>query len=298
VSAPPDDAPLAVVVVNYQSYDELRDCLTSLRSAGGHHQVVVVDHASDATAADALTSAFPEVRFLRVAANEGFAAGVNRGARAAAGSPFILLLNPDCVVRPATGDALLAWMRGHPDVGAAGPRIHNADGTLQPTARKFPDLTTGFAGRSSWLTRVLPKNPLSRHNLLGREEATEPLDVDWVSGACLIARREAFEAIGGMDEGFFLYWEDADFCRRLHEAGWRVVYVPSVTITHVGGRSSRHSARASLEAFHRSAFRLYWKHASSPARLLAPLVFGALRLRLLVMRQVVRRRARAAERPT
>jgi GT2 family glycosyltransferase len=187
-------------------------------------------------------------------------------------------------------------MRAHPGVGAAGPRIHNADGTLQPTARKFPDFTTGIAGRSSWLTRVLPKNPLSRHNLLGREDADEALDVDWVSGACLIARRDAFESIGGMDEGFFLYWEDADFCRRLHHAGWRIVYLPAATITHVGGRSSRHSKHASLEAFHRSAFRLYWKHASSPARLLAPLVFGALRVRLMVMKQIVRRRASTAHR--
>ena len=291
MSAPPDESPLAVVVVNYQSYDELRDCLASLEHADGAPPVIVVDHASDARAADALSSDFPAVRFLRVEANEGFAAGVNRGVREAHG-PFVLLLNPDCVVEPATCATLVEWMRAHPDVGAAGPRIHNANGTLQATARRFPDLTTGIAGRSSWLTRVLPRNPLSRHNLLARQDASSPIAVDWVSGACLIARRDAFDAIGGMDEGFFLYWEDADFCRRLGEAGWRTVYVPSTAVTHVGGRSSRHSATASLEAFHRSAFRLYWKHSSAPARLLAPLVFGALRLRLLFMKQVVRRRGR------
>ena len=206
------------------------------------------------------------------------------------------MLNPDCVVQPATCDTLLAWMRAHPGVGAAGPRIHNADGTLQPTARKFPDLTTGIAGRSSWLTRVLPKNPLSRHNLLGREDATEALDVDWVSGACLIARRDAFESIGGMDEGFFLYWEDADFCRRLHQR--RLAdRLRAGGDDHPRRRPQQPAQRARLaRGLPPQRVPAYWKHASSPARLLAPLVFGALRVRLMVMKQIVRRRARAAHR--
>jgi GT2 family glycosyltransferase len=284
---------LSVVIVNYQSYDELRTCLASLQRASGEPSVIVVDHASNEIAADAMSRDFPDVHLLRVAGNEGFAAGVNRGAREARG-PFILLLNPDCVVEPSACATLADWMRAHPDVGAAGPRIHNADGTVQATARRFPDLTTGIAGRSSWLTRLLPGNPLSRRNLPGRDNGTDPIEVDWVSGACLIARRDAFDAIGGMDEGFFLYWEDADFCRRLNEAGWRTMYLPAASATHVGGRSSRHSADASLEAFHRSAFRLYWKHASAPARLLAPLVLGALRLRLTIMKRIVRRRNHAA----
>ena len=101
-------------------------------------------------------------------------------------------------------------------------------------------------------------------------------------------------ALGGMDEGFFLYWEDADFCRRLRDAGWRTVYYPGVAATHIGGRSSRHAADASLVAFHRSAFRLFWKHASPAKRVLAPVVFLALRGRLALMRRIVRRRARQA----
>jgi GT2 family glycosyltransferase len=291
VTAPPDAAPVSIVIVNYQSYDELRTCLASLDGAIGNPTVIVVDHSSDPRAADAVSRDFPLVRLLRVPGNEGFAAGVNRGAREAH-APFILLLNPDCVMERSTCAALADWMRAHPEVGAAGPRIHNADGTLQATARRFPDLTTGIAGRSSWLTRVLPRNPLSNRNLRGRDNGSSAVEVDWVSGACLIARREAFDAIGGMDEGFFLYWEDADFCRRLEHAGWKTMYLPHPAVTHVGGRSSRHSADASLEAFHRSAFRLYWKHASAPARLLAPLVFGALQMRLLMMKRIVRRRGR------
>jgi hypothetical protein len=132
---------------------------------------------------------------------------------------------------------------------------------------------------------------MSRRNLPARDPAdTTPVEVDWVSGACMCVRRDAFEAVGGLDEGFFLYWEDADFCRRLKHAGWRTMYVPTAGAVHVGGRSSRHAADASLEAFHRSAFRLYRKHAGRAAQLLAPLVYAGLRLRLAFMKRLVRSR--------
>ena len=174
---------------------------------------------SDSDAADRLSQRFPDVQLRRMAGNDGFAAGVNNGARATS-SQFLLLLNPDCVLEPDACCQLADWLESHPDVAVAGPRIRNADGTVQPSARRFPDLTTAIAGRSSWLTRVLPGNPLSRHNLPARDPAdATPVEVDWVSGACMCVRREAFDAIGGLDEGFFLYWEDADFCRRLKHAG-------------------------------------------------------------------------------
>jgi GT2 family glycosyltransferase len=153
-------------------------------------------------------------------------------------------------------------------------------------------MTTAIAGRSSWLTRVLPGNPISRRNLpLRNGDITSPTQVDWVSGACMLVRREAFDAVGGMDQGFFLYWEDADFCRRLNDAGWPTMYLPAATAVHVGGRSSRHAADASLEAFHKSALRLYRKHASPLSSLLTPLVFVGLRARLALMKQLVKRRA-------
>ena len=292
MSAPPEAARVAVVIVNYQGYADLRDCLASLEVGGPGVEVVVVDHAGDPDAADAIAAAFPPIHLLRVAGNEGFAAGVNRGVRFLQ-SRFVLLINPDAVAGPGVCQALADWMDAHPDVAVAGPRIRNTDGTVQPSARRFPDFTTGIAGRSSWLTRVFPANPLSRHNLAPIDGPdTRPADVDWVSGACMIVRREAFDAVGGLDEGFFLYWEDADFCRRLTRAGWRVVYVPAISVRHVGGRSSRHAADASLVAFHDSAYRLFRKHASAPARLLSPLVSLALRSRLAY----VRRRVRARER--
>ena len=290
MTAPPAAARVAVVIVNYHSYEDLHDCLASLGAPDPAIAICVVDHASRPEAADAVARAFPHVTLLRQPGNEGFAAGVNRGARDTR-APYILLLNPDCVASPDTCGRLAAWMDGHPAVGVAGPRILNSDGTVQASARRFPDLTTGIAGRSSWLTRVFPRNPLSRHNLApSHATSSRPRQVDWVSGAVMIIRREAFEAVDGFDAGFFLYWEDADFCRRLQHAGWQTMYVPELAVRHVGGRSSRHAADASLVAFHRSAFRLFWKHSNPAAKLLAPLVIAALRARLAFMRRVVRRR--------
>ncbi len=290
MSIRPEAARVAVVIVNYQSYDELHACLASLDQACGAMSIVVVDHDSDRAAADAISRTFPHVRVERKSANDGFAAGINNGARASI-APFLLFLNPDCVLEKNACCVLADWMEAHPEVGAAGPRIRNADGSVQPSARRFPDLTTAFAGRSSWLTRVMPGNPFSRHNLPARDApASSAVEVDWVSGACMLVRRDAFDAVSGMDEGFFLYWEDADFCRRLKHAGWRTMYLPSAGAVHIGGRSSRHAADASLEAFHRSAFRLYRKHAGPAGQLLSPLVFIGLRARLALMKRIVRRR--------
>ena len=290
MSAPSAAARVAVVIVNYQSYEDLQDCLVSLGAPDPAIEICVVDHASKREAADGLEQAFPQVHLLRQQSNDGFAAGVNRGARESPGD-YVLLLNPDCVASPDTCRRLADWMDAHPRVGAAGPRILNSDGSVQASARRFPNFTTGIAGRSSWLTRAFPRNPLSRHNLAPSHDRSDTARVvDWVSGAVMIIRREAFDAIGGFDTGFFLYWEDADFCRRLQHAGWQTMYVPELTVRHAGGRSSRHAADASLVAFHRSAFRLFWKHSNPVTKLLAPLVLAGLRARLALMRRVVRRR--------
>ena len=293
MGAPPPDASVTVVIVNYRSYAELGACLESLERSTAPVRTIVVDQQSDAACAAAIGHRFPSVRLIQQEANTGFAAGVNRGVRESS-STYVMLLNPDAVIEPDVCEWLAAWMDAHADVGAAGPRIRNGDGSIQASARRFPDLTTAVAGRSSWLTRVAPDNVLSRRNLPGLDMArTDAMDIDWVSGACVMIRRSAFDAVGGMDEGFFLYWEDADFCRRLADAGWRTVYHPRVGATHTGGRSSRHASDLAQAAFHRSAFRLFWKHATAAERMLAPIVFVALRLRLAFVRHRARARQRA-----
>jgi GT2 family glycosyltransferase len=280
------------LIVNYRAYDELERCLESLEPVRStFRQVVVVDQESSREPASWLSARFPWVELVAQSTNTGFAAAVNLAARATH-APFLLLVNPDCVITESMSGHLLAALTARADVAVAGPRIRNADGTIQPSARRFPDLTTAIAGRSSWLTRVVPQNPFSRRNLPARDAGdVSPVEVDWVSGACMLVRRDAFDAVGGLDEGFFLYWEDADLCRRLQRAGWRTAYVPQAAAMHIGGRSSRHAADASLEAFHRSAYRLYTKHASAAGRLLSPLVLAGLQLRLAFMKRLVRRRS-------
>ena len=221
--------------------------------------------------------------------NLGFAAGVNLAA-AQSRAPFLLLLNPDTVTDTPVIRVLEDWLTSHPDVAVAGARVYNSDGSVQPSARRFPDLTTLFGGRSTWLTSRFPSNWFSRRNLVGLDRQT-PVDGDWVSGACFMTRREVFEKLSGFDEGFFLYWEDADYCRRAADAGYRRMYVPTASVRHIGGRSAEYSLARAIRAFHRSAFRMYWKHASLVGRLPAPAIWAGLWLRreLKVRREVSRR---------
>jgi GT2 family glycosyltransferase len=269
-----------LVIVNYRSYEELTRCLGSLecaRQALG--QVTVVDHDSNLAAAAGILARFPWVEVLQRATNEGFATGVNLGV-ARGRAEYVLLLNPDCVADGDAIDRLIAFAAGRRHVAVVGPRVLNADGTVQGSARRFPGWSTFIAGRSSWLTRHFPGNPLSRWNLPALEETATPVQVDWVSGACMLIRRDAFESVHGMDEQFFLYWEDADLCKRLSQHGWPTMYLPTVTIVHAGGRSSIHAYRESLAAFHASAFTLFRKHGGRSWQWLAPVVYVALRVRL------------------
>jgi GT2 family glycosyltransferase len=270
---------VSVLIVNYRAYEELSSCLESLeRFQDGDIEVILVDHAGDKADAEQLTRRFPWIQWIAVPDNPGFAAGVNRAARIAAGR-HLLLLNPDCVVHGDAPRTLAAFLDETPAVGAVGPLVRESDGSIQASARRFPNFTTGFAGRTTWLSQRWPGNPWTRRNLLA-EGASAPMEVDWVSGACVMVRRQAFEAVGGMDERFFLYWEDADLCLRLKRAGWSTLFHPGAQITHLTGRSSAQARRESLRAFHRSAYLYFVKHGGWFARGVSPIVFLTLQVRL------------------
>jgi GT2 family glycosyltransferase len=285
----------AVLIVNYRAYGDLRRCLESLvPHVAADDEIVVVDYECDGTRLARAIDVPVRVVTVPRPDNLGFAAGVNLAARQTRAA-FLMLLNPDTIVEGPVIRTLETWLASHPDAGVAGPRVLNADGTVQPSARRFPGITTLFGGRTTWLTRRFPKNWLSRRNLL-TEDAQAPVDVDWVSGACLMTRRDVFDSVGGFDEAFFLYWEDADYCRRVARAGFRSVYVPTAPVRHVVGASADHNHANAIRAFHASAFRLYWKHASIAGRLGAPVARVGLWLRgEWLARRAVRRPQRDRE---
>lgn len=281
----------AVLIVNYRTYTHLARCLASLMPyLERDDEVVVVDYESDERTLAAAIPSDSRIVQLRRRDNRGFAAGVNLAA-AASRAPFLLLLNPDAMLQEPVVRELEAWLAAHPDVGAAGPRVLNEDGTVQPSARRFPDITTALGGRTTWWTKTFPRNWISRRNLIAID-GTTPTDVDWVSGSCLMTRRDVFDRVGGFDEAFFLYWEDADYCRRLASAGFRSTFVPTVTVRHATGQSAEFRLPESIRAFHRSAYLLYMKHAGAFGRLLAPVVRAGLWLRgeRAVVRETARRR--------
>ena len=282
VATPDGAVDVSVLVVNYHAYPELAACLESIRGQRlARIETIVVDHDSSPDECAALQDRFPFARFFPTPRNPGFAAGVNLAARQARGR-YLYLLNPDAVADKAACQILLDWLELHGEAGVVGSLVRNPDGSIQASARRFPDLTTVFGGRTSFLTQWRPGNPLTRRNLLTGADVRAPKLVDWVSGASMMIRRTAFDAVGGMDERFFLYWEDADLCYRITKAGWRVGYHPTAVVTHLCGRSSR-SSPASIAAFHDSAYRYFKKHSGPMGRVLSPLVYLGLNIRLLFL---------------
>jgi N-acetylglucosaminyl-diphospho-decaprenol L-rhamnosyltransferase len=274
---------IAAVVVNYNAGSELRRTLQSVAAemAGLPWEAVVVDNASSDDSAAIANEFAPQVRLLRNTRNVGFARGVNQGV-AASSAPLVLILNPDCELRPGAVSALRRELEAHPACAIAGPRILDPDGAVQGSARGDPDMLTGLFGRTTLLRRLLPGLAVSRRNVLpaaALDGDSPGVVVDWVSGACMLARREALVAAGGFDEGYFLYWEDADLCRRLRAQGFHIRYVPRAIAVHQVAHSSRTARAASIRAFHASAYRYYRTHvapgAMNPKRLIARALLGA-----------------------
>jgi GT2 family glycosyltransferase len=261
---------VSIVIVNYRSYDELEQCLVSLGTFESGTRIIVVDHEADTGRAAHLQGRHPQLEVHTFHDNPGFGAGVNRAA-GLAGSDDLVVLNPDVVLTQPLVAPLVAYVDAQPAVGIVGGLVREASGALQPSARAFPDLSTAFGGRTSLLTRVWPANPLTRRNLAS-SVAAAPDRVDWVTGAFMFIRRRTFGDVGGFDERFFMYWEDADFCRRAAARGWHTAFLPSVSVTHLTGRASRHLPIRTLAAFHRSVFYYYWKHGGLVARALSPVV--------------------------
>ncbi len=249
---------LSVLIVSYNTRAMTLDCLYKLYASleGLTAEVIVVDNASQDGSAEAVAEAFPAVRLVLGKTNAGFGAANNLAMRMATGHYF-LLLNSDAFPHAGCLPTLVRYLDDHPQVGVAGPRLVNADGSLQRSCWRFPSPLRAWLD-SFWITNLLNFHPaLDDYRHWPHDTERE---VDFVIGACLLVRREVYEQVGGFDERFFMYQEETDWQLRIKQAGWRVMFTPAGTVTHLGGASGKDEAVAINRIFFESLDRYNLKH--------------------------------------
>lgn len=253
---------LSFCIVTYRARSLLRDCLLSLveQPPSCTFEIIVVDNHSQDGIDVMLAAEFPEVRYIENSANLGYTRPINTAMRAAAGR-YVVQLNPDTLIKPGAFDVLMVFMEEHPNVGICSPKVLNRDGTLQKQCRRSAarpwDVLTYFTG----LARLFPKSPLFSRYLQTFHAEDETHPVEAVSGSCMVIRRAVLDQVGYLDERFFAYQEDSDFCFRVRKAGWQVYYVPQAQIIHYGGEGgSRVHPYRSVFQWHWSYFLYYRKN--------------------------------------
>lgn len=262
-------ADVAVVTVTYNSSEILETFLRSLRDSEPEPvQVVVSDNASADSETTARISRKYDATLHQVGSNRGYGGAINAAAQALGPEiNWILVVNPDVTFTPGAISTMVEAASAEPSVGAVGPRIVDAAGTIYPSARQLPSLRTGIG--HAVFVKLWPGNPWTRAYLADRGPSTEKHAVGWLSGACVLVRREAFDRLGGFDDGYFMYFEDVDLGYRLGRAGWLNVYVPQAVVEHTGAHSTTKESGRMLRAHHDSAYRYLSRKYS--AWYLAPL---------------------------
>lgn len=260
---------IAVVTVTYSPGEHLENFLTSIDAAysGPTPRVLMADNGSVDGSVEAADAAHPEAELLRTGANLGYGGAINYAvarlrADEAPFPDFLLISNPDVVFGPGSIDELVAAAARHPRAGSLGPLIHDPDGTVYPSARTVPSFRYGIG--HALLGTVWKSNPWTRAYQQSQAEIAER-EAGWLSGSCLLVRPEAFAAIGGFDDRYFMYMEDVDFGDRLARAGWSNVYVPTAEIVHAKGHAAGKVPELMLPAHHASAYRFFADRHPGPA---------------------------------
>jgi GT2 family glycosyltransferase len=270
-------------MVNHNSTDcAIKSIESVYKSLNGMMANIIVVDNNSRDDPEILKITFPQIELILNKENLGFSKAVNQAIHISH-APFVVILNPDTVIFDTFFYNTIAFLKKNFNVGILGPRIYDADGKIQGSARKFPTPLTSLFGRKSPLTKIFPNNPISKKEFLCFKSNGKPIEVDWVSGACIIANRKAIEEVGGFDEKFFLYWEDTDLCKRIKDNGWKIVYNPTSHINHYVGYSSSQKPIFTTWHFHKSCFHLFKKHAKWPNTLLTPIAFTGLTLRAIVV---------------
>lgn len=290
-----DRIDLAISVVSYNTKDFLRNCLNSIYqyTRGIKFEVILVDNGSTDGSIEMLRQEFPQVKLIENRENLGFARANNQAIKKSKGK-YLLLFNPDSVFRANSLNKMIKFMDDHPEIGIVGCKIFNADGTIQPSNSSFPNVFTEFL-RVFQLKRMISSVKLRKKigekwgKLLGltlREyfrvywDSERMREVDWVTGACLLVRREAIEEVGLLDENFFMYYEDTDWCYRMRKRGWKVFYYPFFEVVHYAGTNDAEFSPTVFVERHKSAYYYFQKHGGAKALfLLRLLVRSGLTLR-------------------
>ena len=270
---------LSIVIVNWNTRDLLFRCLVSVFANPPHtsFEVIVVDNASHDQSVEMVRQHFPQVRLIASDINAGFARSNNRGIAVSQGR-YILLLNPDTEVPVSALSRMVQFMETHQQVGVIGPKLVNPDGSFQASYAKFPTLFSEFSLMIGLARRVLgPYAPSPRPT-----PGEQPRSVDWVAGAALMARRASLEQVGLLDEDYFLYSEETDWCWRFWQNGWQVWYLPDVSVMHIGGASSRQRSVNSYVRLYAAKVLFFSKsYGAIQARCLRFMFFSVSAARLL-----------------
>jgi GT2 family glycosyltransferase len=255
---------LSICVVTYNARDYLAECLKSIfENTHLKIEIIVVDNGSQDGVEEMLRENFPQVCLIQNKTNAGYTRPMNQALRAATGK-FLVQLNPDTLILPGSLDYLVDFMEGFPEVGICGPKVLNPDGTLQKSCRRGESRPWAVISYFTGLHSLFPKSRFFGGYLMNYIGEDETHEVAGVSGSCMLIRREVIDQIGYLDEQFFAYQEDADFCFRAKRAGWKVYYMPGAKIIHYGGRGgSRVEPYRSIYEWHRSYWLFYNKTYAS-----------------------------------
>lgn len=252
---------LSVIIVTHNSQPFIKRCIDLFihRGLSLASEIIVVDNFSQDATVDLIKKDFPNVKLIQNTSNLGFAKAANQGIRQARGR-YIFLLNPDTELFEGSLEKMIEYMDGNSRCGILGPKLLDPDGKTQLSCRSFPSHSTALFNRYSLLTRIFPRSKYADRYLKTTWQHNIICDVDWVSGAAMVIKKECLEDIGDFDEGFFMYCEDVDICKRARDKNWRVIYYPPVRIIHFMGGSIKYVPRSAVIWHHRSMWYYYKKY--------------------------------------
>lgn len=281
-----ESSAVTIVIVNYNTGEDLRRCLESIynTSPSFHFRTIVVDNHSIDGSVEMLKIHFPQIHLVENETNRGLVKAYNQ-AFLLIDTPYIVLLDSDTIVEPGALDKLYRFSLANPDVGVIAPRLLNVDRSIQQTARNLPSPINALFGRQTLLTHLFPKNRWSIHYLREQDLAlVEPFSVEWVSFACVMLKAELLHHVGFFDEDYFIYWIDADWCKKVNEHGYKIFCLPEARVIHIekNQRGKKRRPRSIID-FHRGSYLFYRKHyATSPWHPMAWVAFCGLSLRAVL----------------